>query len=118
MKPLESQGTTDVLVMHSPAHRQVQEHRVAHHVGLTVAQALASAQAAWGQSEEDMAQLAVSLWGEPVNLAKALTVGDRLELSRPLRVDPKVARRERFATQGSRGAGLFSKRRPGAKPGY
>jgi putative ubiquitin-RnfH superfamily antitoxin RatB of RatAB toxin-antitoxin module len=41
-----------------------------------------------------------------------------LEFYRALRVDPKVARRERFNKQGSRGAGLFSKRRPGAKPGY
>jgi putative ubiquitin-RnfH superfamily antitoxin RatB of RatAB toxin-antitoxin module len=44
--------------------------------------------------------------------------GDRLEVYRPLRVDPKVARRERFKGQGARTAGLFAKRRPGAKPGY
>jgi uncharacterized protein len=37
---------------------------------------------------------------------------------RPLLVDPKVARRERFRTQGARAAGLFAKKRPGAKPGY
>jgi len=29
-----------------------------------------------------------------------------------------VARRERFRKQGTRGAGLFANRRPGAKPGY
>ncbi|MGH8819682.1 MAG: RnfH family protein, partial [Rhodoferax sp.] len=31
---------------------------------------------------------------------------------------PKVARRERFRKQGARTAGLFAKKRPGAKPGY
>ncbi|MCB2018938.1 MAG: RnfH family protein, partial [Hydrogenophaga sp.] len=44
--------------------------------------------------------------------------GDRLELYRPLRVDPKVARRERFVGQGAKAAGLFSRRRPHSKSGY
>ncbi|MDH5708755.1 MAG: RnfH family protein, partial [Hylemonella sp.] len=43
---------------------------------------------------------------------------DRVELYRPLKVDPKVARRERFARQGARGAGLFASKRAGAKAGY
>ena len=43
---------------------------------------------------------------------------DRVEIYRELRVDPKVARRERFVGQGSRGAGLFAQRRPGSKAGY
>jgi hypothetical protein len=41
-----------------------------------------------------------------------------VEVYRGLLVDPKVARRERFKSQGSRGAGLFAKKRPGAKSGY
>jgi putative ubiquitin-RnfH superfamily antitoxin RatB of RatAB toxin-antitoxin module len=41
-----------------------------------------------------------------------------VEIYRPLRVDPKVARRERFVKQGARTAGLFVKKRPGAKAGY
>ncbi|EXU78428.1 hypothetical protein AX13_16930, partial [Comamonas aquatica DA1877] len=40
------------------------------------------------------------------------------ELYQPLKVDPKVARRERFAQQGARGAGLFASRRPNSKSGY
>lgn len=59
-----------------------------------------------------------ALWGRKAGLADLLRTGDRLELCRPLLVDPMVARRERFATQGARGAGLFSKRRSGAKAGY
>ncbi|MBW8723026.1 MAG: RnfH family protein, partial [Polaromonas sp.] len=44
--------------------------------------------------------------------------GDRLEIYRGLRVDPKVARRERFNRQGVKRAGLFAKTRAGAKAGY
>nr|MCU0926665.1 RnfH family protein [Hydrogenophaga sp.] len=47
-----------------------------------------------------------------------LREGDRVEVYRLLRVDPKVARRERFVGQGARRAGLFAQRRPGSKAGY
>lgn len=60
----------------------------------------------------------VALWSRKVGLAQVLRDGDRLELCRPLLVDPMVARRERFSSQGARSAGLFSKRRAGAKAGY
>jgi putative ubiquitin-RnfH superfamily antitoxin RatB of RatAB toxin-antitoxin module len=33
---------------------------------------------------------------------------------RPLQVDPKVARRERFRQQGTRAAGLFARKQPAA----
>ena len=58
------------------------------------------------------------VWGKPVAPDRVLVPGDRLELYRPLTVDPKVARRERFVRQGAKTAGLFAKRRPGAKAGY
>ena len=62
--------------------------------------------------------LSLAVWGRRCEPDQALRDGDRLELLRALRVDPKVARRERFAGQGARGAGLFSKRRPNSKAGY
>lgn len=58
------------------------------------------------------------VWGRTVGLRTVLREGDRVEVYRALRVDPKVARRERFSGQGARGTGLFSKRRPGSKAGY
>ena len=61
---------------------------------------------------------AASIWGKSAALQRRLHDLDRVEWCRALKVDPKVARRERFASQGSRGAGLFSKRRDGAKAGY
>jgi uncharacterized protein len=59
-----------------------------------------------------------AVWGVKATAEQVLKDADRLELCRPLRVDPKVARRERFAKQGARTSGLFATRRPGAKSGY
>ena len=74
------------------------------------------------QSEPFAAQSSLdwqtAVWGKPVEPSHLLKDGDRLEVLRPLRVDPKVARRERFQKQGAKTAGLFAKRRAGAKPGY
>lgn len=60
----------------------------------------------------------MSVWGRKVDGEAVLREGDRLEFCRTLRVDPKVARRERFVGQGARGTGLFAQRRPGSKAGY
>ena len=74
------------------------------------------------QSEPFAAQSSLvwqtAVWGKPVERANVLKDGDRLEVLRALRVEPKVARRERFQKQGAKTAGLFAKRRAGAKPGY
>lgn len=58
------------------------------------------------------------VWGRKQPLTYRLREDDRVELYRPLTLDPKHARRERFQSQGSRAAGLFAKRRAGAKAGY
>lgn len=38
--------------------------------------------------------LVVGIWGEPVDTEHRLKAGDRVEISRPLEVDPRVMRRE------------------------
>ncbi|RIX85471.1 RnfH family protein [Acidovorax cavernicola] len=58
------------------------------------------------------------VWGRAVAWDQPLKDGDRIELCRPLTVDPKVARRERFQRQGARGTGLFANKRKGGKDGY
>jgi len=68
--------------------------------------------------EVDNTETQVGIWGRLAKLTDPLRDQDRLEVYRALRVDPKLARRERFAKQGSRGAGLFAKKRLGAKAGY
>ncbi|MEN9889122.1 MAG: hypothetical protein RL559_1159 [Pseudomonadota bacterium] len=112
-----------VTVCFSPAPRQVCECALQLPVGSTLEQAVAQASQllAWPSDWREPAQwqtLAPSLWGRKASWASRLREGDRVELSRPLRVDPKVARRERFSKQGARRAGLFAKKRPGAAAGY
>ena len=63
-------------------------------------------------------QLTAGIWSRAAKAEQVLADQDRVEIYRPLRVDPKVARRERFKGQGSRGAGLFAKKRAGGKAGY
>jgi putative ubiquitin-RnfH superfamily antitoxin RatB of RatAB toxin-antitoxin module len=62
--------------------------------------------------------LTPGIWGRVVEWEQSLKDGDRIELCRPLTVDPKVARRERFQRQGARGTGLFATQRKGGKAGY
>ena len=67
----------------------------------------------------DWEGLTPGVWGRVTPWSQELQDGDRIELCRPLLVDPKVARRERFQQQGSgRRAGLFARSRPGSKAGY
>lgn len=101
----------DVLVWHSPAPGQVLECAVHLPQPATVAQALQAA----GLSGEGQA---CGIWGRVCDAATLLQTGDRVELYRPLTVDPKVARRTRFASQGARSTGLFAKRRLNSKAGY
>lgn len=60
----------------------------------------------------------LGIWGRTAVPETPLRHLDRVEVYRPLHVDPKVARRERFARQGTRSAGLFARQRPGGKAGY
>ena len=95
------------------APREVREWVLDMAEGDTVADAL---RASWGVDAGD--ELAVGIWGRAANLDAVLQPLDRVEIYRPLTVDPKVARRERFARQGARTTGLFARRRPGGKSGY
>ncbi len=107
----------DVCVVYSPAPRVAHEWVCRLPAGSRVSDALREA---WRDARfaPAQAQCSVGLWNRKVHVDTVLQNGDRLELYRPLRVDPKVARRERFQKQGARSAGLFATRRPGAKPGY
>lgn len=107
------QALMHISVVACLAPRQVQEWELQLPEGATVAQALQACGLATAGAPQNL-----GVWGRRCELSQALKPGDRLELYRPLRVDPKVARRERFKGQGARTAGLFARRRPGAKPGY
>ena len=110
-----------ITVMYSPAPRVVHERVVPLSVGTTVMQALQQSGLLTECPDIDLSQseaFMVFIWGKKTDPDHVLRDLDRIEICRALTVDPKVARRERFQKQGSSRAGLFSKRRAGAKPGY
>jgi putative ubiquitin-RnfH superfamily antitoxin RatB of RatAB toxin-antitoxin module len=107
-----------ITVAHCLAPRQVQEFQIDLPEGARASQALQACGIVRQVEAPGAAGWLLGIWGRRCTPAAALQDGDRLEVYRSLRVDPKVARRERFKGQGARTAGLFAKRRPGAKPGY
>ncbi len=112
----DSAGLLHISVSYSPAARVVHLLEASLPLGACVRDAVALCTA---DPRFDGSQGAfVAVWGVKASLDQLLASDDRVELCRPLRVDPKVARRERFAKQGARTSGLFLQRRPGAKPGY
>ena len=106
-----------ITVAYSPAPRVLHEITISLPTGSRVSDVLAACaqDACFAQALIDPQ---VGVWGKKVALSTELVTEDRVEIYRPLRVDPKVARRERFKKQGAKSAGLFAQRRPGAKAGY
>jgi putative ubiquitin-RnfH superfamily antitoxin RatB of RatAB toxin-antitoxin module len=105
-----------VTVLYSPAPREVLEWQLDLPEGATVRDAVLAS--GWRAAAPEGDVRDVGIWGRRCTAQQALRDGDRVEIYRDLKVDPKVARRERFRKQGARAAGLFAQRRPGAKPGY
>lgn len=113
-----SEVEIEVLVAYAPAARQVCEIALRMPVGSTLAQALQRSGLAEKYPELDLLHAPVGVWGRKASREQILRTQDRVEVYRGLRVDPKVARRERFAKQGAGRAGLFAQKRAGAKAGY
>jgi hypothetical protein len=106
-------GTLRVSVVFSPAPRDVREWALDLPAGSTVADAIAASPLRTEFPGMSADAMAVGVWGRKATPAQALRDLDRIELYRPLKVDPKVARRERFQRQGARAAGLFARKRRG-----
>ena len=112
--------TINISVLLSPSARQVREWQLSLPQGTTVGAALTQVEGLPALLEaaglpSDVNHCRLGLWGRAVVPGKPLRAGDRIEIYRPLTVDPKVARRERFQKQGRRSAGLFARQK--AKPG-
>lgn len=107
-----------VTVVYSPAARQVAEVSLVLTTPCRVLDALQKSGLLAQWPEIDRCDTVVGVWGRKAKLDVLLRDQDRIEIYRPLRVDPKAARRERFVKQGARGAGLFANKRQGAKAGY
>lgn len=108
----------EVTVVYSPSARDVREIALRLAASSTVMQAIQASGLLQLCPSIELETAVVGVWGRKVSLNQTLRENDRVEIYRSLTVDPKVARRERFAKQGARTAGLFVKKRPGAKAGY
>lgn len=105
-------------VAYSPAARQVREWPCDLPPGCTVRLAIEQCGVLAEFSDLILDALMMGVWGKHCGLSHTLNDNDRIEIYRPLRADPKVARRERFTRQGAKRAGLFATKRAGAKAGY
>lgn len=108
-----------IAVVYCPGPRELHQWVLELPPGALLADAVNAVQAQWPTGVEPLdADVSAGIWNRKHGPDAPLRDGDRVELYRPLRVDPKVARRERFNRQGAGTAGLFARKRPGAKQGY
>lgn len=113
-----SETRITVTVCFSGAARQCQEMALQLPAGSRLLDAVRQSGVLSGLPDAEVDALHTGIWGRKLPPEHVLRDGDRVELYRPLKVDPKVARRERFNRQGARTTGLFATRRAGAKSGY
>ncbi len=107
-----------ITVVYAPAPRVVREWPLEMEEGSTAGQALERSGLFSDFPELADTPALLGIWGRRCGADEPLCNDDRVEICRPLQVDPKVARRTRFVQQGARATGLFSRKRPGAKAGY
>jgi len=121
-----AEPTIQVTLCWSLAPRHVQEINLQVPGGSTVEAVLDLCLAQWlqGQGSADATTLSSlkfqqpGIWGKKVSWTEVVKTNDRIELYRPLKVDPKVARRQRFKRQGKGRTGLFANRKSGSAAGY
>lgn len=70
--------------------------------GITAGEAVRAARLADEFPELSIRQLPIGIYGEIVPQDRVLQPGDRVEIYRELRMDPREARRQRAAQQSSR----------------
>ncbi len=107
-----------VTVVYSPAARVVREWPVVLAHGATVLQALLASALPREFPEFDFRSAPVGVWGRKATLNRMVRDGDRVEVYRPLEVDPKVARHERSRRQGGHATGPSTSKKTGSPPAY
>nr|WP_297530189.1 RnfH family protein [uncultured Roseateles sp.] len=90
----------------SPVRGELREQRLTLPAGSTLRDALVAS--AWFEPARIDA-LTAGIWGRSAALDTPLREQDRVEVYRPLTVDPKEARRQRFQAAGSR---IVTRHRP------
>ena len=79
------------IVFASPTHQVLKT--VVVEDGATVADVIAASGLARHFSDYDLNALQAGVWGKPVDRARQVSENDRVEIFRPLEMDPREARR-------------------------
>ena len=98
MVPAEPTGRIRVVVAYSPAPRQTDCVEVELPMGSTVADALKESGLLQRHPAIDLATAKLGVWGKLRAAHDPLREADRVEVYRPLLVDPKEARRQRYTS--------------------
>jgi putative ubiquitin-RnfH superfamily antitoxin RatB of RatAB toxin-antitoxin module len=101
-------ATMRVVVAYSPAPRAVDLTELSLPEGATVGDALAASGLATRHPGLDLAALKIGVWGKLRTLDAPLRDADRVEVYRPLKVDPKEARRQRYRSHREKTKGVAS----------
>lgn len=96
-------GALRVEVAYSPEARVVDLVQLSLTGTCTIGEALRQSGLLQRHPEIDLERQRVGVWGRPRRVDDLLSDGDRVEVYRSLRVDPKEARRQRQRRQSGRG---------------
>lgn len=96
MAPVERLGSIAVEVVYSPAAAQVEQLALTVPLGTTLRQAIGFSRVLQRHPGIDIETQRVGVWGKLRGLDEPLRDRDRIEIYRPLQVDPKEARRLRY----------------------
>ena len=94
--------TISVTLMHAAAPDQIDSVALTLPAGATARDALRASGLGDRLTADVLDGLSLGLWGRGCAPDTVLRDGDRLELLRPLQVDPKEARRQRYRRDGLR----------------
>jgi putative ubiquitin-RnfH superfamily antitoxin RatB of RatAB toxin-antitoxin module len=93
----EGRGTIGVAVACSPRTGVAEEVNIEVESGSSVFDAIRASGLLERFAEIDVSTQSVGVWGQRCTLDTVLRAGDRVEIYRPLAIDPKEARRRRAA---------------------
>jgi uncharacterized protein len=100
-----------VTVAYSPAARQLDVVELLVPAASTVAFAIQQSGVLTRHASIDLATQKIGVWGHLCTLDQVLRDLDRIEIYRPLLVDPKEARRQRYQRDKVKPTGTSSRRR-------
>jgi putative ubiquitin-RnfH superfamily antitoxin RatB of RatAB toxin-antitoxin module len=93
-------GLIRVEVVFAAGPHRIDHARLELPAGSTLAEALRASGLAQRHAPELIDSLRTGIWGKAADLQTPLRDRDRVELYRPLQVDPKEARRQRYRRDG------------------